>query len=537
MPKKRGSVFQNVGLNKIQRSPFNLSHEKKLTFSFGEIVPIMCVEVNPGETFKLTTEMLARLQPMISPVMHRVNIVIESYFTPTRLVWNESEDFFTKGREGTTSPVVPYATINTTTAANGNFEVGTLADYLGLPRVLDSTVVTDPVNVSVLPFRVYQLIWEEYFRDRNLVADLDFSKNSGNMTGVDFETKLNVLRKSAYRKDYFTSALPEPQRGPDVTIPIEGEGDVTYLDNSIVKDSTTGTPVSTDNLLGTDNSATAGSLRYGDAAMDTTFPGRVENIDQVTVDQVATTIRDFRIASKLQEWYELSMRVGSRYIEHVWGFFRQKSSDARLQRPEFLGGASNPFMISEVLSTVSDVNLEVPQGNMAGHGYSVSNLAGFGERTFEEHGFIMTVVRVLPEALYSQGIERMWTRFDVFDYLYPQFANVGEQDIKNREIWYDGTGAAGANNNTWGYQQRYCEYKYMASTIHGEMRSNMAQWTAARFFTAQPGLNEDFITVDPADADRIFAVQAVADFDQVIMQCYHNLKAIRPLPYYDVPRI
>lgn len=498
-----------------KRSKFDLSSERKMSLNMAELIPIMHEEVLPGDKFRSSTELFLRFAPMLAPVMHRMNAFVHFFFVPDRIIWSEFEDFITGGRDGTLAPVHPFLEFPIATAPDRSVN-GALADYLGLPTYPTGTTMTNNMAISALPFRAYQLIYNEYYRDQNLTDPVPFSLGSGAVSGPDL-LAITLKRTRAWEKDYFTSALPWAQRGGVASAPVG----VDYLPQSnVIKDS--GGPSGATAL----NSGASGGL------VDTagTQGLRIENIENASV-----TINELRKANRVQEWLERNARGGARYIEQILSQFGVLSSDARLQRPEYLGGGRAPVVISEVLSNFqfSGDPDGLPQGNMAGHGISVGSGNGFS-RSFEEHGRIIGILTVMPRTSYQQGIHRKWTRFDKFDYAWPAFANLGEQEVKSTEIYQDPTLPVNTPATTFGYQERYAEYKYGQSTVHGDMRDSLAYWHEGRIFAAEPVLNESFVTCDPSH--RIFAVTDPA-VHKLYCQVYNRVSALRPLPFFGIPRL
>lgn len=525
------ALFDSIQIRAPRLNKFNLSHERKMSFDMGELVPILCEEVLPGDVWRTNSEVMARLAPMLAPIMHRVNVKTESFYCPNRILWDEWEDFITGGRLGTSAPVAPFANTNVIAPLDlGGW--GSLADYLGLPELAFDNVNT---KINILPFRAYQLIYDEYYRDQNVSASLDILKTSGEVTNAGGElTKLLTLRKRAWEKDYFTSALPFAQRGAAVGIPFELSGYAPIVgraaDGSIDSWEYDATlqpgsgPITTE--IESDPDAPVG--------VATTFGyAKLSDADAANV----TTINDLRRSIRLQEWLELAARAGGRYVEHLRAFWGQRSDDARLQRPEFLSGSSAPFRISEVLSTVQQVDpgtgspVGTPQGDMAGHGTSVGNQAGF-KRRFKEHGWVITILSVIPRTAYQDGLRKQFTRFDKFDYAFPQFANIGEQEVLQKEIFFNGM-LGTTPDVLFGYQSRYAEYKYGCSTVHGEFRGSLDFWHMGRKFDLPPALDATFITADPTT--RIFAVQD--ETDKIWCHIYNQCDVLRPLPYYGTPTI
>lgn len=518
-------LFDSARFYAPGKNKFDLSHERKFSFQMAHLTPILVQEVVPGDSFRVNSEIMLRMAPMLAPIMHRVNVRTEYFFVPNRLVWDEWEDFITGGRLGTSNPVAPYSTLQAI-ESQGLAAQHSLADFMGIPTL--DMPPTIPLEISVLPFRAYQLIFDEYYRDQNLAPSLDVSKASGVVVGTELE-KIFTMRTRCWEKDYFTSALPFAQRGPEVLMPLAGEGSVTY------KDATTF--VGDDGLpLDAGGAPTYATAVGGDTVIasvgGTNNPARIENIDEVILTASSVTINELRRSIKLQEWLEKNAVGGGRYVEQILAHFGVKSSDARQQRPEYLGGGKAPLVVSEVLSTFQETDGEIPQGNMSGHGVSYGTHNGF-KRTFEEHGFIIGLISVLPRTAYQNGIDRKFTRFDRFDYYWPEFANIGEQEIRNKELFFQQGQVT--PNDTWGYQSRYAEYKYGCSSVHGAFRAELAFWHMGRIFTDLPPLNEEFVRADPTR--RIFIVNAAQIGDNMYCHLYNKIDALRPMPYFGTPTL
>lgn len=506
-------LFEKIRISRPKRNKFDLSAEKKLSFNMGKLIPIFLQEILPGDSFRVNSEIFIRMAPMIAPVMHRVNVFTHYFFVPNRLVWDEWEDFITGGREGTSTPSVPNFNASDVAATA---TPGSLLDFLGVPTLPS---VSNEVAFSALPFRAYSLIWDEYYRDQNLLASIDVSKASGNIPAGAELTKITALRDRAWEKDYFTSALPWAQRGPEVTMPSDAQ--VTYKTPTIV---TSPTPVTPSNpVVVTSPSGNDAFIDGGTGSMI------VDNIESV---EMQVTINELRRSIKLQEWLEKNARGGARYIEQILSHFGVISSDARLQRPEYLGGGKQPIVISEVTSSAmaTDGVDTLPQGNMAGHGVSFGKTNGF-KKTFEEHGFVIGMMSVLPRTSYQQGVPKYLSRFDKLDYYWPEFAHLGEQEILNKEIFYNGVGAD--PEAVWGYQSRYAEYKYGCSMVHGDFKDTLDFWHMGRIFGSLPSLSNEFVTADPTE--RIFAVED--DVFHLYAQIFNKVDALRPMPYFGTPTI
>jgi len=521
------NLFNQIQGKKPGYNAFDLSHERKFSMQMGKLTPILVQEIIPGDKFNINTEVLMRFAPLTAPVMHRINVYTHYFFVPNRLVWDDWQNFITGGSDGLDLPV--YPTLAMSKANQDNFVTGSLADYMGLPSLEGFTgSFSSNYWVSALPFRAYQLIYNEYYRDQNLTDPVAFG------TGSDAEadiTALMTMRQRAWEKDYFTSALPWAQRGGEVAMPI----DFVYKDVSEVYNSVGVKPTTQIDLSAGTVGATDGLLhnKVGDDPVDDTL--RIENLES---EGTSVTINELRNAVRLQEWLERNARAGARYIEQIFSHFGVKSSDARLQRPEYLGGGKSPVVISEVLQTSatntqsSAVDPSV-QGNMAGHGISVGT-GHKASRRFEEHGYIIGIISVLPRTAYQQGVNRMWRKDDKFDYFWPEFAQLGEQAITRGELYLDPEDLATANTADWGYQSRYAEYKYKESTVHGDFRTNLDHWHMGREFETAPELNTSFVEADPTK--RIFAVTDTT-VDELWVQLYHRIKAIRPIPYFNNPTI
>lgn len=514
-------LFDKIRLGAPRLNKFDLSHERKFSLKMGELIPVYVQDVVPGDKFRVSSEVFMRFAPMLAPVMHRINVFVHYFFVPNRLVWNEWEDFITGGPEGTLSPVHPF--VRYKEATKGNFVFGQLADYMGFPCRDLPVAVLNEVDVNALPFRAYQLIWNEYFRDQNLQDPIDFDKGSGEDTTTN---AIMAIRNRCWEKDYLTSALPWAQRGGEVLMPFEA--DVNYRETTRVTNSDGTGPTPGDINAGVPSGVWS-DLR--DSAGNDIV---VDNIESIS--NGSTTINELRRSVRLQEWLEKNARGGARYIEQILSHFGVVSSDARLQRPEYLGGGKSPVVISEVLSTVNEPSDDLPQGNMAGHGISIGRTNEFKKR-FEEHGYVIGLMSVLPRTAYQDGIPRHLSRADKFDYYWPEFANIGEQAVLNKEVYFDAsTSWPEPFNGTFGYQSRYAEYKYGMSTVHGEFRNSLNYWHLGRLFAGQPSLNENFVAVQPGDQDRIFAAMTESG-ENLWCQLYNKVDALRPMPYFGTPTL
>lgn len=502
------NIFQEIEARKPNTNVFNLSNDHKLTLDMGLLVPVYLTDTVPGDHFSMRAEALLRFAPLIAPVMHSIDVYIHWFFVPNRIVWPSWEKFITNSAPSPSPPV------------NGGAHTpvrGSVSDYFGLP-------VGVPIpggNINMLPYAAYNKIYNEYYRDQNLIAEVTNSLIDGNNSMSGFTT----LRRRAWRHDYFTSALPWPQKGAEALVPMGQLSGFAPVITSLTGGGNT-TFTSTPSGAFAQNKAvpnSANSKMWADLA----------NADS-TAQIGATSINDLRRALRLQEWLEKTARGGSRYIEHILSHFGVRSSDRRLDRPEFIGGSKNPVVISEVLQTSGtpdSVTEGTPQANMAGHGIAVDSGKTVSYYT-EEHGWIMCIMSVMPRAAYQQGIHRMFTRKSPFDYYWPSFAHLGEQPVRKDEIY--ATNDANLNAQTFGYTPRYAEYKYKPSQVSGDFRSSLSFWHLGRIFQSAPALNQTFVECDPSK--RIFAV---TDPDQhsLYSHVFTHVRARRPMPVFGTPSL
>ena len=516
------NIFDSIAVRSLPESVFDLSHEVKLSGNMSELIPIFLEEVIPGDTFQCQSNIMIRLAPMLAPVMHKVNVYTHYFYVPNRLVWDNFHDHITGGDDGLANPAHPFLRVNDTNKSA--FQKGGLADYLGIPPIDQAVTWGNEYTISSLPFRGYQLIYNEYYRDQDLESESFIPKSDGD--DDQWLANLTVLRKRPWEKDYFTSARPNAQKGAAVTIPAQAvyknPADLVLADNS--------TPVPT----GQQMYSTGGQSTFG-VDQPTSVGGTVRNIESI-----ASTVEDQRRANRLQEWMELAQRGGSRINEIIRNFFGVVPDDLRLTRPQYLGGGMQPVVMSEVLNTAGDTGSTLqPLGEYGGHGVSVGNQNGFRER-FKEHGYVFGLMSVLPKTAYHQGVHRHWTKFDKYEKYWPQFANIGEQEIIQREIYVDPAQTIEEREATFGYAPRYSEYKYACSRVAGDFRQtgtdpaglNLSYWHMGRYFENAPALNAAFVQSDATH--RIFAVTDES-VDKLYVQIYHNFKAKRKMPYHNIP--
>lgn len=509
------NVFNSVAVRKPSRNTFNLSHDVKLSGDMGQLIPILSEEVLPGDVWRLKSETLVRLAPMLAPVMHNVNINIEYFFVPNRIIWPDWEKFISPMKPDVAPPAHPF--FNRTAAV----PTGSIGDYLGLP--------TDQLGlgrVNALPFYAYAKIWNEYYRDQNLQEEVPSEATNGNNSApVPSGGNLITGRpfKRAWQHDYFTGSLPFAQKGEAVGIPFDVTGDVPVNVNR------TGTPAPysqwANNLTGQTYNIQAANEVSDTNNIPTNY--LYADLGQASLG-TSGTINDLRVAMRTQEFLERQARGGSRYIEQIRMQFGVQSSDKRLNRPEFIGSTRSPIVISEVLQTSESG--ETPLAEMAGHGVGVQSGKYFRYYA-EEHGWIIGLLSILPKTAYMQGLPRKFIRDDMYDYAWPILANIGEQEVYNKELYVSDDGK---NDDTFGYVPRYSEYRYIPSYVRGDMRTNLDFWHMARKFDSRPTLSAEFISADPTK--RIFAVQDEKTHS-LWMHTFHSIKCTRLLPKYGTPTL
>ena len=504
------NLFNSIQLNKPKKNVFDLTHDVKLSANMGELTPILTLECVPGDKFDLSCESLIRFAPMIAPVMHRMDVTMHYFFVPNRILWQNWEKFITEHNSAHVLPYINYSSDVYFTAARKRF-----LDYMGVPPTPASGGTATQINA--LPLAAYQCIYNEYYRDQNLQAPIDYKLLDGEVYGNSPSQQAAMLtqRKRAWEHDYFTASLPFAQKGAAVDIPLGVlDSDVAVTWNSLEN---ANTAVTYDGTNSTTIGSTPGLNTVG-------TPEMIAKTGDLGIE--ATTINDLRRAYKLQEWLEKNARGGTRYIENILTHFGVRSSDKRLQRPEYITGVKSPVVVSEVLNTTGEDG-GLPQGNMAGHGISVTS-GKSGSYYCEEHGYIIGIMSVMPKTAYQQGIPRTYLKSDSLDYFWPTFANIGEQEVAKQELY-----AYTANKtDTFGYVPRYAEYKYMPSRVAGEFRTSLNYWHLGRIFATEPSLNSDFVECDPTK--RIFAVEDPAT-DVLYCHVLNKIRAIRPMPKYGTP--
>lgn len=500
MPKQ----FSRTGGLLPGRSTFDLSHEMKFTCDMGQLIPVQVDEVIPGDVWIQGIEGLFRFQPTLAPLMHQVDVYFHSFYVPNRIMIDEWEDFITRGVSGDETVVLPEFV-----PEDGvDNIVGTLWDYFGFPIGVDP----DGAYPLDLPWRAYNLVYNEYYRDPTLMTEVALDQNA-------------ILNR-CWEKDYFTSSLPNLQRGTAPALPISGTSVALWPDSAFVNINGSGGYSGIQIQAGTQDPPNL----YVNSSSSIPADNLREFFQRNSVDLSSATtfdVADLRLVFQIQKWMERNSRAGPRYVEQLRAHWGVSPKDERLQRPEYIGGAKSPIIFSEVLQT-SETGTS-PQGNLAGHGLGAAS-SFIGKYRVEEYGVIITMMSIMPKPAYSQGIPRQWLRKTTFEWPFPEFVNLSEQAITNAEIC--ATNSASHNAGIFGYIGRYDELRVKQSKIVGEMRTVFDYWHLGRQFdtAAPPALNADFVECIPRK--DIFAVQ---DVPAVICTVGNSIRAIRPIPIMSEP--
>lgn len=538
----------------LNRSRFDRSSSVKLSFNVGDVVPFYVDEVLPGDSFQIRTSKVVRMQTLLTPLMDNIYLDTYFFFVPNRLTWEHWKQFNGENTESAWIPQTEYQVPQLTAPAAGG-SVGTIADYMGIPTGVKN------LSVNALPFRAYALIMNEWFRDQNLTDPLNIPVDDATVQGVNTGTYVSDVAKgglpfkaSKYH-DYFTSCLPAPQKGPDVTIQTAqlGNAPVVPMNKPVPKD-LLNYPYNVYIPNGNGDFEAgyhAGSVHKnafggaywladtGNADLDPTIDNGVAGYPanlwaQFDNTVSVATINELRTAFQIQKLYERDARGGTRYIEILKSHFGVTSPDARLQRPEYLGGSRVPININQVIQQSSTAEGTTPLGDTAAYSLT-TDVHGDFMKSFVEHGFVIGVMVARYDHTYQQGIERFWSRKSRFDYYWPVLANIGEQAVLNKEIYAQGTAQ---DNEVFGYQEAWADYRYKPNRVAGEMRSTYVQsldvWHLGDDYSQLPKLSDSWIREDKANVNRVIAVSD-QNANQLFADIYIQNRTTRPMPLYSIP--
>ena len=529
----------------IQRSRFDRASSIKFTGNVGQLIPFYVDEVLPGDTFQIDTSKVVRLQTLLTPIMDNLYLDVYWFFVPNRLVWSHWQEFCGENSQSAWIPQTEYSIPQLTAPAAG-WSAGTIADYMGIPTGVSG------LSVNALPFRAYALVVDEWFRDQNLQDPLNISVSDATQQGVNTgnyvtDCALGGLPFVAAKyHDYFTSCLPSPQKGPDVLIPVADAANYPVVPLAEkVPSSLIGSQHYTASGIPDTDASNFGIFFDGSGQQVANYGGDfksgssgsnipiIDNLWAVASGNAqAATINQLRLAFQIQRLYERDARGGTRYIELLKSHFGVTSPDARLQRPEYLGGNRVPLTVEQVVQQ-SETGT-TPQGGTTGMSLTTDVHSDF-TKSFVEHGILLGLCVVRYHHTYQQGIERMWSRKTRFDYYWPALANIGEQAVLNKEIFAQGTDE---DEEVFGYQEAWADYRYKPNRVAGEMRSAYAQsldvWHLGDDYESLPTLSPDWIQEDAATVNRVLAVSDSVS-NQLLFDIYVQNRTTRPMPLYSIP--
>lgn len=569
MSRNANGRFSQLPKVKVSRSRFDRSSSIKTTFNVGQLIPFYVDEVLPGDTFSIDTSKVVRLQTPIAPIMDNIYLDTYYFFVPNRLVWEHWVNLMGENTESAWIPETTYTVPQVTSppavgGMSAGWRVGTIADYMGIP------IGVGGLSVNALPFRAYALIVNDWFRDENLQDPVNIPTGDATVVGVNsgldapgqYTSYIQDLAKGgqpficAKFHDYFTSALPSPQKGPDVELPIfAGESGyipvlTTTADNQFPNSNLPPMRMHMGNTVPSYpsgqysqlyvNGVDAATTKLAGFSQPGAYSGVIAgnpyptNLVADTTPLLAdATINQLRLAFQTQKYFEKLARGGSRYIESINVHFGVTNPDYRLQRPEYLGGNRVPITINQVVQQ-SATTEDSPQGNVAAQSLTTDRHSDF-TKSFTEHGFVIGLMVARYHHTYQQGLNKMWSRRSVLDYYFPVFANLGEMPIYNREIYAQGTSV---DDEVFGYQEAWADYRYRPSICTGEMRSTYAQsldvWHLGDNYESLPKLSSGWIHEDMANVNRVLAVQSSVSA-QFLADVYVKCYATRPMPVYSVP--